>query len=264
MNVAAPPATVFELAPGVLAAFTTRSGGVSRARYASLNMSGAVGDDPAAVARNRELAAHACGLSRDALTWMKQVHGNRVGCAAGSDDVRIEGDGRIEDDGRTEEAGAGLDALYTDVPGLALGVLAADCAPVLIADPVRRVVGVAHAGRAGTASGVVPALVAAMSRAGAEPGRMRAVAGPAICGGCYEVGAAVQEEVAAAVPQTQCTTRAGSAGLDIRAGIAAQLASAGVTQVRIDPRCTAETPGLYSYRRDGQTGRFAGLAWLEA
>jgi copper oxidase (laccase) domain-containing protein len=111
---------------------------------------------------------------------------------------------------------------------------------------------------------VVTALVAAMTGEGADPARMRALIGPAICGGCYEVSAQVQERVAAAVPETACRTRRGRPGLDIRAGITAQLASAGITQVADDRRCTAETPDLYSFRRDGRTGRFAGLIWLAA
>ncbi len=141
-------------------------------------------------------------------------------------------------------------------------MLVADCAPVLIADPQARVAGVAHAGREGMARGVVPALVRAMTGAGADPSRMHAVLGPAICGGCYEVPAELRARIADAVPQASCVTRKGSPGIDIRSGVAAQLAAAGVLAVSRDPRCTAETPALFSYRRDGQTGRFAGLVWL--
>jgi polyphenol oxidase len=143
-------------------------------------------------------------------------------------------------------------------------VLAADCACVLLADPHARIIGAAHSGREGTAAGVVTALAAAMTGEGADPARMRALIGPAICGGCYEVSAQVQERVVAAVPETACHTRRDRPGLDIRAGITAQLSSAGITQVTDDRRCTAETPDLYSFRRDGRTGRFAGLIWLAA
>ena len=87
--------------------------------------------------------------------------------------------------------------MFTDVPGLALVVLAADCAPVLLADPRARVVGAAHAGREGMAAGVVTELVAAMSAAGADPARMHAVIGPHICGGCYEVPEEMRARVAA-------------------------------------------------------------------
>jgi len=243
----------FELVPGALAAFTSRRGGVSAPPYDSLNLGRSVGDDPAAVARNRQLAARACGRPADGIAWMRQVHGTDVAYAAGSPAVVTD-----EGPGLAPE----VDALFTDVPGLALGVLVADCAPVLIADPHAGIVGAAHAGREGMAGGVVPALVRAMTAAGADPARMRAALGPAICGGCYEVPAPLRARIAAAVPQAACRTRKGSPGIDIRSGAAAQLAEAGVRAVHRDPRCTAEAPELYSYRRDGRTGRFAGLVWL--
>jgi hypothetical protein len=155
-----------------------------------------------------------------------------------------------------------VDAIFTDAAAVTVGVLAADCAMVLIADGAARIVGAAHAGREGIAAGVVPALVRSMTAAGADPARMRAVIGPAICGACYEVPWQLRARIADDVPEAGCVTRKGSPGIDIRAGAAAQLARAGVRAVRQDRRCTAETPALYSYRRDGQTGRFAGLAWL--
>jgi len=244
---AATAGAAFDFAPGVRAVFTGRSGGVSLPPYDTLNMSGAVGDDPASVARNRLSVAQACEVAESGLTWMRQVHGSHVISYA--------------DHGSSGREG---DAIFTDVPGLALGVLAADCAGVLLADPRARIVGAAHSGREGTAAGVVTALVAAMAGAGAVPARMRALIGPAICGHCYEVSAQVRYRVAAAVPEAACRTRRGSPGLDIRAGITAQLARAGIRQVDDDPRCTAETPDLYSFRRDGLTGRFAGLIWLAA
>ncbi len=236
----------FELGAGVLGAFTGRAGGVSCAPYGTLNMSGAVGDEDDAVRRNRELVAAACGLSAAQMAWMHQVHG--------SDVVRVRCD-----------CSPGLpraDAIFTDAPDTALCVLVADCAPVLMADPIARIAGAAHAGREGMAAGVVPALVTAMCGAGAAPARMRAVIGPSICGGCYEVPAALHDRVAAAVPQASCVTRAGTPGIDIRAGVEAQLAASGVRSVTGDRRCTAETTDLFSYRRDGSTGRFAGLVWL--
>jgi polyphenol oxidase len=145
---------------------------------------------------------------------------------------------------------------------VALGALAADCAPVLVADPVARLVGAAHAGRPGMAAGVVPALVTAMAQAGGRPERMHAIVGPSICGGCYEVPGPMRDEVAAAVPESACVTRKGTPGIDLRAGLHAQLAALGIGQVSDDGRCTAETDELFSYRRDGATGRFAGLIWL--
>ncbi len=235
-----------ELAPGVLFLFTGRGGGVSAAPYDTLNLGGAVGDDPAAVTENRRLTARACGLADGRLAWMRQVHGVTVRYAGG----------------KKAEPLPEADASFTDVAGLGLGVLVADCAPVLLADPGARIVGAAHAGREGMAAGVVSELLSAMSAAGADPARVHAVIGPHICGGCYEVPAEMRARIAGKVPESGCVTRKGTPGIDVGAGVEAQLARAGVAAVARDPRCTAETPSLYSYRRDGRTGRFAGLVWL--
>jgi YfiH family protein len=237
----------FELAPGILGLFTGRAGGVSTAPFGTLNLSGAVGDKPAAVSRNRQLVAAACGLRAGHLAWLDQVHGTTV--------ARIPA-------APVSRSVPRADASIITVPGVALGVLVADCAPVLIADPAARIAGAAHAGREGMTAGVVPALVAAMAEAGARVRRMRAAIGPAICGGCYEVPAKLRDLVTAAVPEAGCVTSAGTPGIDVRAGVEAQLASLGVRAVSTDRRCTAETQDLFSYRRDGSTGRFAGLIWL--
>jgi len=250
-----PAVRVLTLAPGVHAAFTDRRGGVSAPPYDSLNLSAGSGDSEDAVARNRGLVAAACGLAPARIAWMRQVHGADVGRVG---DPAAPGPGRAAAPGPAQAR----DASFTSVRGLALGVLSADCPGVLLADPEAGLIGAAHSGRPGTALGVVPALVRAMAGAGADPARMRAIIGPGICGGCYEVPGEMRDEIAAAVPGSSCVTRAGTPGLDLRSGLAAQLAAAGVRQVRIDARCTAEDRDLYSYRRDGRTGRFAGLVWL--
>lgn len=251
--------------------FTSRGGGVSAAPYDLLNLSGAVSDDPDAVSRNRSLLDAACDRSTHPVTWMRQVHGSAVRQVA-SESIAAAGlvpapgpvpvSGPVPDPGPVPSPPGEVDAQFTDVPGLPLGVLVADCAPVLLADAQARIVGAAHAGRAGLAAGVVPQLVSAMVRAGARPSRMHAVLGPMICGACYEVPAQLRDAVAEAAPGSGCVTRAGSPGIDIRAGLEAQLAGAGVPSVTGDRRCTAESPELYSYRRDGRTGRFAGVIWL--
>jgi polyphenol oxidase len=236
------------LGPGVGYLVTDRNGGVSADPYTTLNLSLDVGDDPASVAANRERAAGRCGPEVTGLAWMNQVHGAEVRYA----DAQLAG----------QEPDT-CDALFTGAPGVALAVQVADCVPVLVADPQARLAGAAHAGRAGLVAGVVPALVAALTDAGGRPDRMHALIGPAICGGCYEVGEQLRAEVSAVVPAAGCVTTAGTAGLDIRAGVAAQLEAAGVGPVSRDGRCTRESAELYSYRRDGRTGRFAALVWLE-
>jgi YfiH family protein len=140
----------------------------------------------------------------------------------------------------------------------------ADCVPVLLAARRSDVVAVAHAGRRGVAAGVVGATIAAMRDLGARPDRVVAVIGPAVCGACYEVPAAMQRDVARVAPAAAVPTRTGTTGLDLRAGLAETLQKAGVTQVVHDPRCTVEDPHLFSPRRDGVTGRQAGLVWLDS
>ena len=235
-----------DLGDGIRAAFSGRGGGVSSPPFDSLNLGLGVGDKPALVAANRAALAAACGVRRTDLAWMRQVHGADV-CYLGA--------------GIAEPPGP-VDAMFTDVPGRVLCVQVADCVPVLVADPAARIVGVAHAGREGMAAGVVPALISAMTAAGASPARMRALTGPSICGGCYEVPAELQARVSAVVPQSRCQTFDGTAGLDIAAGVRAQLGAAGVGWFRSVPRCTKESADLFSYRRDGTTGRSAGLIWL--
>lgn len=226
-------------------ALTDRFGGVSRPPYDALDLGDHVGDDPAAVSENRRLLALGLGLDPAALVFMQQVHGAGVAVVESA-----------------LEPGAPVpvaDALVTTQSGVGLVVLVADCVPVLLAARRSDVVAVVHAGRRGVTSGVVSATVAAMQDLGARPDRVVAVIGPAVCGSCYEVPVTMADEVAAVVPTARSTTRAGTPGLDLRAGVVAQLLAAGVVTVEVDPWCTVESPDLYSHRRDGVTGRFAGV-----
>ncbi len=233
--------------PKVRRIVTSRSGGGSTGPYASFNLGTRVGDDPAAVEANRRRLARATGLGPDRLVWAEQVHGTVVSTV----------------DGPRAAPEPGTDGLVTGAAGLALAVLVADCVPVLLADPAAGVVAAVHAGRVGAAAGIVPRSVEALVAAGATPGGTDALLGPAVCGKCYEVPAEVRAEVEARLPGSATTTRRGTPGLDLRAGIARQLAALGVARIVADPRCTAEDPELFSYRRDGVTGRQAGVAWIE-
>lgn len=225
-------------------AVTDRRGGSSPEPYAGLNLGGHVGDDRAAVLANRAEVAARIGLPPQRVLYMNQVHGAEVATVSGPW-------------GADPPA---VDAMITSEPGLGLAVLVADCVPVLLADPEAGLIGVAHAGRPGMVAGVVPAVVSAMRERGAHA--ITARIGPAVCGGCYEVPPFMRDEVAAAVPAARAETRWGTPAVDVPAGVAEQLAVAGVTTARID-HCTVEEPDLYSYRRDRTTGRFAGLVWLE-
>ncbi|WP_163547356.1 peptidoglycan editing factor PgeF [Candidatus Frankia nodulisporulans] len=236
---------------------TTRAGGVSAPPFGGpdaatgfdaagrpdvvggLNLGDHVGDDADAVAANRARLAARLGVP---VRYMRQVHGRQVAL--------------VREPGPPPEA----DALVTDVPGLALAVMVADCAPVLFEAPTA--VGVAHAGRVGMAEGVISATVEALTALGARPDQLEVTVGPCVCAGCYEVPAPLRAEVERLVPGSAAHTRQGGAAIDLRAGILGQLTRMGVTRVAVSARCPAEDFSLYSYRRDGRTGRFAGLAWL--
>lgn len=224
---------------------TDRRGGSSVASYASFNLADHVGDDPAAVVANRERLAGSLGIAPDRTVWMSPVHGTVV--------RRVDGPQR-----RALEC----DGLVTTTPGLALVALAADCVPVLLADPQAGVVAAVHAGREGVRRDIASAAVRAMVAAGARASRIDALLGPAICGRCYEVPLAMRREVDRSAPGSATTTSRGTPGLDLRTGVAAQLTNVGVTAIVIDPRCTYEDPRLFSHRRDGRTGRQSGVAWV--
>ena len=151
------------------------------------------------------------------------------------------------------------DALVTATRGVGLMVRAADCVPVLLADPRVGVVGAIHSGRQGTALDIAARTIARMRDLGAE--EIRAWVGPRVCGGCYEVPDEMRAEVAAAVPATYAETTWGTPSLDLGAGVVAQLAAAGAEVVDVGG-CTLEEPRLHSHRRDGAVaGRLAGVVW---
>jgi polyphenol oxidase len=229
-------------------AFTDRHGGTSAAPYDSLNLGGHVGDAPDDVTDNRRHLAEHLGLAPDAVRYMDQVHGDRVA---------------VLTDASTGGPFGGTDGLVTARPTLALAVLVADCVPVLLADPDAGVVAAVHAGRPGLRNGVVVRALDAMTTLGADPASTTAWLGPSVCAACYEVPDEMRADVASLVPQAWSTSRKGTAALDLRAGLAAVLADRGVAVAYVGP-CTAESADLYSYRRDGRTGRFAGVVRLVA
>ena len=224
--------------------FTGRRGGTSRGPWQGLNLGGHVGDDPTAVRRNRQLLAERVGLPPERLLLMNQVHGTAV---------------RVVD-GPWDGVPPDADALVTRTPGLALAVLVADCVPVLLHAPGEGVVAVAHAGRRGMVDGVVEATVSAMRGLGGTV--LHALVGPSICARCYEVPAAMRAQVAASRPVAASVTGRGTPAVDVAAGVFEQLAEH-CQLVQQVPGCTAERDDLYSYRRDGVTGRFAGVTWLD-
>ena len=226
---------------------TTREGGVSAPPYDSQNLGDHVGDDPAAVATNRERLAATIGVAADHLIWMNQVHSAHV---------------EIVDGPRTD-AFDDTDAVVTTAPGIALAVVTADCVPVLLADARAGVIGAAHAGRVGAADGVVLRTLEAMLGLGAHVEDVSVLLGPAVSGANYEVPEEMAADVEARLPGSRTTTPRDTPALDLRAGITRQLTAAGVTAIDIDPRCTVADQALFSHRRGAPTGRLASVIWME-
>jgi polyphenol oxidase len=224
---------------------TTRAGGVSGPPFDTVNLGDHVGDDPAAVATNRQRLAAATGLGADGLVWMDQVHGDNV--------VVVDGPGPTI---------AETDGLVTSKPRLALAVVTADCVPVLMADARAGVIAAVHAGRVGAQKGIVAKAVETMLAQGAHVEHISVLLGPAVSGRNYEVPDAMAAEVEAALPGSRTTTARGTAGVDLRAGIVRQLKDLGVTAVDVDPRCTVDDTNLFSHRREAPTGRLAALVWM--
>jgi YfiH family protein len=239
------------------ALMTTRSGGVSRGPFASMNVGLAVGDDPDAVAANRRLLAGASGALP---VYLRQVHGARVVHASAADAAPM---ALVHD----------ADAVVTTTPGVACVVQAADCLPVLLAAPHGGAVGAAHAGWRGLAGGVVEAAVDAVAAAaGCAPGELVAWLGACIGPDAFEVGGDVLDafDVARdADPRALATLRFRPRGqgkwLADLAGLARdRLVRVGVRAVSGGGWCTVGDPArFFSYRRDRTTGRMAAAIWIE-
>jgi YfiH family protein len=239
-------------AEAVVHAVLTREGGVSLAPFATLNLGHTVGDDVAAVEENHRRALSVLGLSVEQVVSPYQVHGARV---------RVVGSGHR---GTVQPA---CDALVTDEPGVPLLLRFADCVPVLLYDPVRRAVGIAHAGWRGVAVNVVAETVRVLvERLKSDPRQLWAGIGPAIGPCCYEVSPEVLEAVGSACPPDARISRvAGNkAYLDMPMAVRSQLMAAGVGQIEDSNLCTAcRVSEFFSHRIErGRTGRFGVLIGL--
>lgn len=236
----------WQVAPVVHAAMTLRMGGVSRAPYDSLNLGTHVGDDPASVAENRRRVREWLQLPAEPA-WLEQVHGISVACldeAPSTDTLRA-------------------DAAVTRMPGRVCVIQVADCMPVLFAAEDGSVVGAAHAGWRGLASGVLETTVEAM---GTDPAGLHAWLGPAISQAHFEVGdevrAAFVEKAASAAAAFRQNER-GRWQCDLYALARQRLTALGVRHVSGGTWCTyADEQKFFSFRRDGRCGRMAALVWL--
>ena len=216
--------------------FTNRTGGASTGAFASANLGFHVGDEPDHVTANRARLSKEFGP----VAFMTQVHGDRVAV--------------VED---VSDVDPTADALVTGIPGITLAVQVADCIPLLLISS--QSVAAVHVGRKGLVNGVTLRALEVMRDMGASD--IRAVLGPAICGVCYEVSEEIFTEVTAQHPAAASRSARGNHALDLPAALVKVLQGQKIA-VEIVGGCTVESSELFSYRRDGVTGRQAGLVWL--
>ena len=217
--------------------FTDRTGGLSTGAFLSRNLAKHVGDDQATVLSNRAELENLLGLP---IQFMNQVHGDGV-TTVGAEII----------------AEPTADALVTQSAGIGLAVMVADCIPLLLASS--QTVAAVHVGRKGLMNEV--ALSAINEMRSHDTSDITAVIGPSICGECYEVSQDIYDDVSKTFPLAASKTRNGEFSLDLSRALIDQLQSLGVRVVD-EGRCTVEERNLYSYRRDGVTGRQVGVVWL--
>ena len=216
--------------------FTNRTGGASTGAFASANLGFHVGDEPDHVTANRAQLFKEFGP----VAFMTQVHGDRVAV--------------VED---VSDVDPTADALVTGIPGITLVVQVAECIPLLLISS--QSVAAVHVGRKGLVNGVTLRALEVMRAMGASD--IRAVIGPAICGVCYEVSEEIFDEVTTLHPAAASRSAQGNHALDLPAALVKVLQGQKIA-VEIAGGCTVESNELFSYRRDGVTGRQAGLVWL--
>jgi YfiH family protein len=233
--------------PRVHHGFFNRMGGISSGPYGSNNVSYSVGDDRAAPAVNRAGVARTLSFQPRQLCVLKQVHSAEV--------VTLEA---VPDPEAVIEA----DAMVTAEPGLLLGILTADCTPILLADPVAGVIGAAHAGWRGAAAGICKATVLAMVKLGAQPARIVAAIGPTISGENYEVGPQFAADLLKLYPQSRARISVPEGGVehfDLPGFIEDRLSSMGVGVMERVGGCTyAHSQRYFSHRFATHAGRVTG------
>ena len=236
-------ASTLESCDGIRHGFFTRQGGVSKGMYGSLNCGLGSRDDAESVRQNRALVAETLGVPAGRLLTLYQIHSARA---------------VIVDKPWNGEA-AEADALVTRTPGLAIGTLTADCAPILLCDPQARVIAAAHAGWRGALSGIAEATMAAMEELGAKRERVVAVIGPSISQRAYEVGSDYVDRFLAEEPASETffmtDESSGEPHFDLSGYVAERLSRAGVGSVSDLGLCTyCDETRLFSYRRSQHHG----------
>jgi YfiH family protein len=236
-------ASTLESCDGIRHGFFTRQGGVSKGMYGSLNCGFGSRDDAESVRQNRALVAETLGVPPERLLTLYQIHSATA---------------VIVDKPWNGEA-AEADALVTRTPGLAIGALTADCAPILLCDPQARVIAAAHAGWRGALSGIAETTIATMEELGAKRERVVAVIGPSISQRAYEVGADYVDRFLAEEPASEAffmtDESSGEPHFDLSGYVAERLSRAGVGSVSDLGLCTyCDETRLFSYRRSQHHG----------
>lgn len=230
-------------------AVSDRHGGVSPAPYDTLNIALHVGDNPKNILRNRTILANRFGYIGENLIYMDQTHSANITVIEHTAYNKIEN----------------CDALITDQKNIPLMVMVADCIPVMLYDPAKKVIAAIHAGRNGTFLKIVPKTVAKMQeRFESDPKDILAALGPSIHPCCYEVGKDLADITLKNFGKSYITEKEGKHYLDLQKMNFDQLQESGLKaeHIEISSICTACTPDYFSYRREGTTGRFAGVIKL--
>ncbi len=233
----------------VFAKFSDRWGGVSNPPYHELNLALHVEDNPIDVLKNREILAKKFDFYIENLIFMEQTH---------SDNIKI-----INDTFTNKQVNC--DGIITNKPNIPLMVMVADCIPVLLYDRVKKVISAVHAGRNGTFKQISKKAVTIMKEEfGSNPEDIVVSLGPSIHSCCYEVGEDLADIAIKSFGEKYVAKRDGSFYLDLQTLNLDQLVSVGVKEenIEISPTCTSCDKNYFSYRRDGVTGRFAGVIKL--
>jgi hypothetical protein len=218
---------------GIVAGFTNRLGGVSEGKFSSLNLGDHVGDNLADVIKNREILAQNLGVKK--LKFMRQIHSDKVFLLENEDDELPE-----------------CDAVVTDLSGVGICVLVADCSPIVMIDEKHGVICVAHAGRAGVTLKICTKAFGLMSeKFGSNADEISVFVGANIKGGCYEVGE---------LDLGEFNIYKIGRNFGMNAALRDEFSALGVKNLSFSDICTHCDERYFSYRRDGVCGRFCGFA----
>lgn len=232
---------------------TTREDGLSAPPYESLNLGLHVNDDPSSVVRNRSRLAAEMEIAPFYFTFAKQVHGNKIAIIS----KQMRGSGSTDYETAIEDT----DAMITNAEDVCLMILVADCVPILFYDPVKRVIGAAHAGWKGTVQRIASRVVESMTKVyGSNPSDILAGIGPSIGPCCYQVGEEVVSQVESHLGKEFIKRNpSGETFFDMWEANRAQLLASGIryADIEVAEICTCcNVDKFYSYRFEGQTGRF--------